>query len=421
MKEFIKIWFPILILIAALFWISAQFIKPAPNKVLTIATGRSDGTYFEYAQRYKKLLRDLDVNVKIIESAGSIETLELLKEGKADIGFVQGGTIDKDAHNYLESIASIYYEPLWLFSQKSSKPIQYISELGSLRVSIGEKGSGTSALVSQIIEANALIESATKIKHLSLTDSYTALKQQEIDAFFSVVSVDSPIILNLLEDDDIQTLSLKRVKAYEKKFSYLQGITIYEGSIDLVKNLPSYDITLLATTATLAVRKDVDDTLVRLVAKVLKSENTRNDGFPSMDFLELPINVQAKSYLLNGDSFLEKIFPYWIASNIDRFKIMIIPMLTLLIPLFKGFLPLYRWRIRSKIYRWYKKLDHHDQKWENYDDKDLTDAIKEIKYLQNEIKEHTDVPLSYMNEYYMLKTHVDFVLQKMEDRKNMLA
>lgn len=108
---------------------------------------------------------------------------------------------------------------------------------------------------------------------------------------------------------------------------------------------------MLSTTATLAVHKDVDGTLVRLFTKIIKSENRRNNGFPSLKHLELPINSQAKKYMLKGDSIIEKIFPYWIASNLDRLKIMLIPLLTLTI--------------------------------------------------------------SYMSEYYMLKTHVDFILQKM--------
>jgi TRAP transporter TAXI family solute receptor len=412
-KEFLKVWFPILLLVGIVFWFSAQFIKPEADKALTIATGRSGGSYFTYAKRYQTLLQEYGIEVKIIETAGSLETLELLKKHKVDIGFVQGGTIDLEVHKDLESIASIYFEPLWLFMRKSDKPISYVSQLQSKRVSIGEKGSGTSALIKQIAEANELKVGTTKIENLSLLNSYNALKKGKLDAFFSVISADTPIISKLLQDKTIQAISLKRIKAYEKNFSYLQGITIYEGSLNLINNLPKKDIHLLSTTATLAVHKDVDGTLVRLFAKVVKSENRRNNGFPSLEHLELPINDQAKKYFLKGDSILEKIFPYWFASNLDRLKIMIIPLLTLLIPLFKGFLPLYRWRIRSKIYKWYKQLDNHGQHWEEYDQKTLANGIQEVKNLQKEIKEHVNVPLSYMSEYYMLRTHVDFILQKM--------
>jgi len=421
LKEFFKVWFPILLLIIGLFWITSKFIKPPPSKTLTIATGDKNGVYFEYAKRYKKLLQEYGVSLKIIESAGSYESLELLKKGKVDIGFVQGGVASKDASNSLESIASIYFEPLWLFKKKSYKKIEYISELQNLHISIGSKGSGTNLLVSKIFEANELTFSNDKIKYLNFTDSYKALKELKIDAFFSVLSASSPMILDILKDTNFQAISLKRVKAYEEKFPYLHSIKIPEGGISLKDNIPKSNITLLATTANLLVSKNVDDTLVRLFAKIVKIENDRNDGFPSTNYLELPINEQAKSYLLKGDSFLEKNFPYWIASNIDRFKIMLIPILTLLLPLFKGFFPIYRWRIRSKIYRWYKELDKHEKMWEKHNSQDLTNSISDMKDLQNEIRNQVNVPLSYKNEYYMLKTHVDFVLQKMENRKSLLS
>ncbi len=421
MKEFFKIWLPILLFIVALFWITSNFIKPAPSKMLTIVAGESDGVYFEYAKRYEKLLQKYGVSVKIIESAGSKESFLLLKRGDADIGFIQGGTIDKNESNSFESIASIYFEPLWLFSQKSYPQIEYINQLKNLHISTGLKESGTNLLVSKILEANELTISSDKISHLNLLDSYKALKELKIDAFFSVLSIDSTTILDLLKDTNIQTISLKRVKAYEKKFSYLHTLNIPEGGISLKDNIPKSELTLLATTATLVVSKNLDDTLVRLFAKIVKAENSRNDGFPSIDHLPTPINEEAKSYLLNGDSFLEKNFPYWIAANIDRFKIMLIPVFTLLLLLFKGFFPIYRWRIRSKIYKWYKELDQHEKIWEKNNSQDLTRSISDIKDLQNEIREQVNVPLSYKNEYYMLKTHVDFVLQKMENRKSLLS
>jgi len=419
MRDFLKIWLPILLLVGVAFWFTAQFIKPIPDKTLTIATGREGGSYYTMAMKYKRLLEKEEIKVHLVETAGSVEALALLKEHKVDIAFVQGGIVDHNLSKTIESVASIYYEPLWLFTSKQETKIHYIKALQSKRISIGEKGSGTSALVTDVINANALtMKDDANIKHLSLKESAKSLKEGTIDAFFSVVSTRSPIVQTLLADTDIEAISLARIKAYEQHFSYLSGITIYEGSINLVKNLPKSDIHLLATTANLLVHKDVNDALVRLFAKVIKEENRRDDGFPSTKHLPLPLNAQAERYLLKGDSILEKVFPYWVAVNIDRLKIMLIPLLTLLIPLFKGIMPLYRWRIRSKIYKWYKTLDAHDQEWEKYSADELDKSIAEMRALEQEIKEHVDVPLSYMNEYYMLKTHVEFVLKKILNKQS---
>jgi hypothetical protein len=55
---------------------------------------------------------------------------------------------------------------------------------------------------------------------------------------------------------------------------------------------------------------------------------------------------------VTANTCLQKYLPFWIASVVDRGKILLLPALTLLLPLFRVAPPLYRWRIRSRIYRW---------------------------------------------------------------------
>ncbi len=112
--------------------------------------------------------------------------------------------------------------------------------------------------------------------------------------------------------------------------------------------------------------------------------------------------------------FLEKIFPYWIASNIDRLKILLIPLLTLLFPLFKGVFPLYNWSMRSKIYRWYDEVREIDNELETLDKPKLKEELKKLEKLRCEISKETKVPLSFMGEYYNLQLHLDHVTKRVE-------
>jgi len=410
-REWIKIWLFIIAISIALFWVTFQFVKPAPKKSLTIATGRIDGTYYEYATKYKELLENEGVNVKIIQTAGSIETLKLLKEKKVDIGFVQGGIADQEAKKTLRSIASIYFEPLWIFTK--DKNISYIDDFKGKNISIGEIGSGTKALVEKILTKTNLTDTNSKILYLNMKDSIQKLLHDNLDAFFAVISAESIMIKEMLKNPQISVVELKRVKAYTKEFPFLSELKIYEGELDLKQNIPSKDILLLSSVASLVTQKDLDDYLVRLISvQVVKVSLTK--GFASSKYLDIPIHEEAKRYLQNGESWLEKIFPYWVASNIDRLKILLIPTLTLLIPLLKGFFPLYKWRSRSKIYRWYDELNEIDKKIDTISKDEAKEYIDQIQKLQDEIKEHTKVPLSFMGEYYELNIHIDYVLNKLK-------
>jgi hypothetical protein len=126
------------------------------------------------------------------------------------------------------------------------------------------------------------------------------------------------------------------------------------------------------------------------------------------------MDPDASLYLESGDTWLERTLPFSVATNIKRAIILILPLLTLLIPLVKGMLPLYRWRIRFKIFKWYEVLRDIDSNINQLEAQDVSDEIIRVKTLFKEVKDQTNVPLSYMGEYYDLQLHINLVLEKLE-------
>lgn len=406
----------IIIFVAICFYVTFQFIQPTPKKEITIATGSKTGEYYNTALKYKELLEKEKVKVNIIETNGSIENIELLNNKKVDIAFVQNGTIN--ANNNIEVLSSIYFEPLWIFYNKNIQNPTYIKDFLNKKISIGSLKSGTENLALEILNINGIDSNNTNLINLNTNESKEALKKGEIDAMFIVTSPNSQIIKELLLDENIYLLSFKRANAYSKKFTYLNSITLYEGTINLNDNLPHENKNLLATTALLVTHKDFSDELVRIFLKKVKEVNSlktlfsHENEFPNLSNINENINEEAKRYLAQGDTWLEKIFPFWIASNIDRLKILLIPLLTLLIPISKGLFPLYRWSIRSKIYRWYDELQSIDLSLEGLEKEELKKKLIELEKLKKEIKEETKVPLSYMGEYYDLIMHIELIISK---------
>ena len=111
----------------------------------------------------------------------------------------------------------------------------------------------------------------------------------------------------------------------------------------------------------------------------------------------------------NGPSFLRRYFSFDVANFLDRAWILAIPLLTLLFPLVRVAPPIYRWRVRRKIYIWYKDLRELEARGRSMPSKEerveITDALED---LQVEIGE-MDVPLSYTDDLYRLRNHVEFV------------
>lgn len=420
--NFFKIYLPIVLFGFVMFYVTSKFIEPAPEKELTIAAGSKNGTYYKMALEYKKLLEKENVKVTVLETKGSIHNTKLLQDKKADIGFIQSGTLNNTNKKNIQSLASIYYEPLWIFYKNEGFTIDYVIELIGKKISIGPVESGTYDLSMKILNDNGIDKSNSTFINFTTKKAKKALEDGEIDALITVISPDSKIVQQLLENPKINVLSIKRAQAYSRKYSYLSNLKLYEGTMDLYKNLPNNNINLLAATANLVTRDDIPHELIRLLLKKVKDVHkhkslfAKENQFPNMLNLDTTINKEALKYLRSGDSWLESIFPYWIASNIDRLKILIIPLLTLLFPLFKGIIPLYQWTMRSKIYKWYKKINEVDKKLKDLDAKELKNELKKLEEIQIIIQDHTNVPMSFMGEYYNLLMHIELIINKIKNK-----
>lgn len=420
MKKFFGVYLPVILFAVLLFYVTSRFIEPPVERKLTIAAGSKNGQYYQTALTYKKLLEAQKVEVTILESLGSIENASLIRDKKADIGFVQSGILNSQTANNLESLATVYYEPIWIFYQNEGFNIEYLIQLISKKIAVGTKGSGTHHLSMQLLNDNGINESNTQFVYANSQTAHDMLINKNCDAMILVGSPHHSVVKSLLENPNINVLSIKRAQAYHMKYPFLYHLTLFEGTMDLYKNLPYSDINLLATTANLIAHSDIPDDLVRLFIKIAtqvhsqKSLFAAQNEFPNLDNLDTKINEAAKKYILKGDSWLESIFPFWVASNIDRFKIMIIPLLTLLIPLFKGIVPLYTWTMRSKIYKWYDELNEIDKSIVTLSENELQEQLDCVEKLRVEIGNQTKVPLSFMGEYYNLLLHLDMIANKIK-------
>jgi len=82
--------------------------------------------------------------------------------------------------------------------------------------------------------------------------------------------------------------------------------------------------------------------------------------FPSPDHGDFPLHSDAERHYKHGPPLLQRYLPFWLATWIDRTKVMLLPLLVLLLPLLRTRPPVYRWRIRRRILRCYVDLRRID-------------------------------------------------------------
>lgn len=400
--------------------IAWRFVEPPPPSEVRIAAGNREGAYYHFANRYQSLLAEEGITLEVVETAGAVENIARLESGDAAIGFMQGGILGGREHPRLEALASLFFEPLWLF-HRSDATITDLADLAGKTVAIGEDRSGTQTLALELLRDNGIDSRSAELYPAGGDYASRQLLEGSVDAAFFTAAPTSPTIRELLRAERLELLSFRRHRAYRARHRYLSSVTLGEGMFDLGENLPPRDIILLAPTAALIARKDLHPALVAVIMKVASAVHRdggllAEDGeFPSAKFTGLPVRDEARLYLESGPTFLNRYLPFRVASWIDRLKILILPLLTLLIPLFRLAPPLYTWRIRKRIYRWYQVLREIEQPGAGTLPADSGKSLLErLDDLEKEVIE-IEVPLGFMDQVYHLRAHIELM------RKRLLA
>src|SRR5262245_6114972 len=266
-RDLLAVLGPAAIAVIVAFVVAFQWVKPAPPSRVVIATGRSDGAYYRYAQLYRERLAKAGITLEVRETSGSVENIRLLEDSNSgvDIAFVQGGTASAATKtDSLVSLGSLYFEPLWVFSRTAPGPTD-LRELKGRRLAVGPEGSGTRAVAVQLLAANGISEANTRLLPITGTPAVEALRANNVDTVFRIAGPSSPAVKEMLHLPGIELLGFPRADAYAKHFSFLNKLVLPAGALSLQENLPPKDSLLLAPAATLVVSNDFHPALVDLI------------------------------------------------------------------------------------------------------------------------------------------------------------
>jgi hypothetical protein len=278
----------------------------------------------------------------------------------------------------------------------------------------------------RVLELNGLMDAAgpvVQVERIGGDEAADALRAGRVDAAFFVGAPQGVLIRRLLADRSLDFNGLRRERAYRAALPGLTTLTIGEGQLDLAANIPSEDRVMLSSVVTLVVNERFHPGLTPVVletaTKLLADGGTleRPGEFPAPMPRDFPLLAEADHYHRHGPPFLMRVLPFWAATIAFRAFILIVPLLAVLIPLFRMAPPLYQWRTRRRIYRWYSHLRAIDQRLSSGAIMDTVERdLQGLHKLQDEILK-VDVPLSYSDELYDLHLHIEWVIQRLERAK----
>jgi hypothetical protein len=418
---------PVVALAVGLLVLAYMWLNPNPPKKVTLATGPAQSAYEAFGKRYQQALKRYGIEVVLVPSEGSRANLRLLKEGRAQLAFVQGGSGDISANedSGIVSLGSLFVEPLWLFYRTDAAKkvpggaFTSLTQMTGLRMNIGARGSGSPGIMRRMLEANNLDPATLKLSRLDQTAATVAFLDGELDVLVFASAPESSMVQMLLQTPGVRLVDFSQSEAYSRRFPFLTPVVLPRGVADLSHDLPPQDVRLIATTTALLAREETHPALLQLFAQAARDLHgpagwfNKAGSFPNIEHSEYPVASEAERAIRLGKPFLQRWMPFWLANLVERMWLALGIILAVLLPLTRIVPPLYKFRIRSRVFRWYAQLRDIESRM-HAESADRDQLARDLKSLDLRVG-RISVPLSYADELYALRQNIQLVRTRLQD------
>jgi TRAP-type uncharacterized transport system substrate-binding protein len=386
-----------------------------PPRTVVMATGAKGGANHELGIRYREILAQSGVTLQLLPTSGGLENLARLRDPRSgvSVGFVQGGTTSRKESPGLESLGTVFYEPLWFFYR--SEIGDNIQALRGRRVSIGPEGSGGRALALELLKRFRIDSIIGEVSGYVPQVAAEKLIAGEIDAALIVTASDSPIVQRLINAEGIELASIPRADAYIAHYPFLNKLVLPAGVGDILNNRPPKDVVMLAPKASLAVRADLHSAIQHLLLSAALQVHSqpgifqKAGQFPAAEPIDLPLSEEAQRFYKSGRPFFQEHLPFWMATLVERMLVVFIPMAILLYPMFKLLPQMYGWLMQSRILRLYDEMKSIENEIESEGQAHNIDALSAKLDQLNQRANQLRLPTTYASALYTLRSHIDLV------------
>lgn len=320
-----------------------------PPDEITIATGPAGGSYDYYSRRYRDELARHGTQVKLVATNGTPANLRLLHDKRSSVvaALVQGGITGPADQEDLESLGTVFYEPLWLFSRIEAP----LADLAHRNISVGGDDSGTQVLARAVLGAY----DPGHLAHwhtVPISVGRPALLAGEIDALFLAEAWGSPNVEKLLHDPGIRAIGLPSADALVDVSPALHHVVLPRGAINFLTGEPVPPLDLVAPKASLVVRRDLHSAVKYLLLNAMRIHSapamfTKQGEFPAAEAIGLRLSDVAGKFYSHTEPFYYSFLPYWVADLIATSIAVLIPVYAVLHKFLEGSLARRRAGARS--------------------------------------------------------------------------
>jgi TRAP-type uncharacterized transport system substrate-binding protein len=442
-------------------WLAVALLKPGPAGRIVMATGGAAGAYTQLAETWKRELARFGVTLELRPDVQGLDTLRAVgaDDGETHAGIVKGGLAgslqgrlatesERAVHDMqvdrLQSVGRLFHEPIWIF-YRGPNLVTSLGEFKGRRIMVGSSTSGTRRVATLLLKANGVTPENSKFIEQDFPGDAKPLTGDGADVAFVSLPPDAKRIQTLLRAPGILLMDFSaEAQAYITRFPFLSKVVMFRGAVEFDPDIPSADITLLASAPALVVRKDLHPALVTLLAHAAAANPKpgfdktgepvlffQAGQFPNASDPEFEVDPDAKAYYKSGELpvLLRSIgpinaslgIPFWVTAfaflNATKIVLLAIPILSITIPLSR-FLPmLYTWMIRQRLLLWYDRLKELEVTLDHSPTREqLAEVDAGLRRIDRAVS-RLRLPRQYSDQLYNLRSHIELVAQKLAPRQ----
>jgi len=401
------------------------FLRLSPPGKLVMAAGPESGGYYQIALKYRDILARDNIQMDIVTTAGSAENADLISASKVDAAILQGGI--RTANPQIETIGSIFFEPVIFLARKEADIPANPVEWTGLRINSGEAKSGTATAIADFERAVGLDPAANVHTSFNYATAVTELSKGNIDIAAFVAPINAPYLVEAYSDPSLKILLPDHTDAISRLLEYADIVTVPTGALSLRPVIPDRPVHLLALDARLAVSPDMHPALVnRLTMAAIELHSGRGvitdqGAFPTVEGTEMLVNNAARQLIVNGPSVWHDWLPYWMASQVHRLILLMLPILFILVPAIRAIPFVYAYFMRWRVWQHYPEIRSIEEGLKDIrEDTDLADMDTRLISLDEKLAS-LRLPAAYRETAYEARVHIELVRKHLDAIRQAVA
>jgi TRAP-type uncharacterized transport system substrate-binding protein len=401
------------------------YFIPAPPSKVVMATAFKGASFDYYGRQYREIFARYNVDLELRETAGAVENVKLLQDPKSgvEIAFVTGGVSDAKHAPDVLSLGTVYSQPFWIF-YSSNEPLDRLAQLKGKRIAVGPVGSATRYTAEQILGKGGVNSETATFLPFAGSAADKALNDGKVDAVWIIGVPEATAVQSFLRNPNVRLMSFPTAEAFTRIFPDLTRLVLPQGVVDIDRNIPSSDVQLIATTSKVLIRSDVHPEIVQLLLQTMKDVHSGSDifhrsgEFPNGTDTEYPVAPIAIDFYKNGPSFMQRHLPLWLSVHVQRAIAVLVTGIAIGFPLFRFLPQLYNWMTRRRLFYWYGQLKTLEASFDaRPNDNHLREKQAELERIEDALS-HIRFPLTFSDQLYNLRSHIDIVRRKIASRIN---